>query len=142
MRRHERAEQRPHPKNGREEAEGLWPRVQRLLRQHREEDVEVQAEGAHDENEAEHQPDLLVAAGEGNPLFQADEERARAFATVDRVELLRAHHQQTNQHCDVAACVDGEADAGAGAGDQHSRERRSEDSGPVEEPRVEADRVR
>src|SRR5436190_6210648 len=58
------------------------------------------------------------------------------------MELLRAHHQETGEHRDVAGGVHCETHAGACSGDDDAAECRPEDPRAVEDARVETDRVR
>jgi hypothetical protein len=113
--------------------------VERVLREHRQEDVEVEAERAHHGDEDEDQPDLLVALRERDPFLQPGEERAGPFPPLDGVELLRPHQQKPGDDGDIARRVRREADAGADGGDEDAGERRPEDPGAVEEAGVEAD---
>ena len=52
----ERADERPASEGGREEAEAFGPDVHRVRGEQRHEDVEVEADGAHDRHDAEHKP--------------------------------------------------------------------------------------
>ena len=76
---------------------------------------------------------------EGEPFLETDVERAGVRAAFHRMELLRPHHQEAGEHCDVARCIDGEADARTRGGDDDPAECRAEDARAVEDPGVEAD---
>src|SRR6266511_1347558 len=141
VRRDQRAEQRSAAEDAREQPEDLRPGMEGLLRQHREQDVEVETERAHDEDEGQHQPDLLVAAGEANAFLQARED-PRALTALKGMELLGPHHHQPRKHGHVADGVDAETEPCARRRDEHSAERRAEDPRPVEQAGVQTDRVR
>ena len=106
--------------------------MERLLGQDRQEDVEVEAEGADDEHEHEDQEHLACVQRVGDPFASASHHR-RPLRRFHRIELTRAHHQQAGEHGEKAGRVDREADACSERRDQHAGERGSVDARGVED---------
>jgi hypothetical protein len=90
-RRGERADQRAEAERSRKGAEGPRPRVERLLREHRQQDVEVEAEAREDDHHPEDHEHAARVPRVGEALTGAAQER-RPPALVEREELGRVHH--------------------------------------------------
>ncbi len=92
-RRDERADESAGPEGGGQEAEALGPHVQRVGREKRHEDVEVEADGRDDGDDAEDQSQLGVAPGEARSAPKAADD-GRAAILRDRMELVLANESR------------------------------------------------
>ena len=119
----------------------LGPCVERVLREQRQQDVEVEADRREDGHHRERHLHRQVVARVREPFACAAEDR-RPAPSFERIELGDAHREQRAEHGEEARGVDREAPAGADHGDHDAGDRRAEDAREVEEARVERDRVR
>ena len=116
--------------------------MQRLLRQHRQEDVEVEGERRDEQDGREDDAGERHAANEGERLAAPAHERRPLVTPVEWEELLRPDQQQAGEHGDETDGVEQEAGARARGGDNRAAERGADHPRPVEETRVERDGVR
>ncbi len=137
----ERSRERACAEGGAEDPEDLRPRVQRVLSEHRQEDVEVEGERADKQHEQKHETHPRLVAGVANRLPGAGEDRGSRSGALQAHEIARSHCRETTQHGEEADGVDGKAHAGAEGGDDDSADRRPDDSRRVEEGGVERDGV-
>ena len=89
----------------------------------------------------EHDADLPVVPGEGQPFARALEQRDGAIGG-DRVQLGSPHRDERRQDGEEADRVDDEAEADPGDRDDDPGDRRADDPRGVDEARVQRDGVR
>ena len=104
--------------------------------------MEVEADGADDGDDQEHEAHLRRREHPGEALADAAHHRRGLAAALKRHELFLPHQQEPGQDGEERDRVDREADPDAERGDQDAGDRGADDARRVEEAGVQGNRVR